>query len=185
MTFLEALNAPTTIPATQVQFEDLISKPLHLANPKDIGPTYGLGDRKNKAPQLENGHGNMYACVKCPVCNEARDMHQRAYEVYARKKEDGPATRVSINNADCQATGEFVLNSEETAEAPSRRDSIAIQFICSECNSLPVLHIRQHKGSTLMWFTVTEELAVIDYGEEEILAAEREVRNGGYEESED
>jgi hypothetical protein len=85
-------------------------------------------------------------------------MHQRAYEVYARKREDGPATRIAISGADCVGPGELSVIQEETKTAPSHRDTIAIQFHCWQCNCLPVLHIRQHKGSTLMWFTVTEQV---------------------------
>jgi hypothetical protein len=83
-------------------------------------------------------------------------MHQRAYEVYAREAEDGPATRVMIDNANCLRSTELSVVQETTPTAPSRRDSIAIEFECSECQRLSVLHIRQHKGCTLMWFTATK-----------------------------
>lgn len=155
---MSATNSVRSFSVKTVTQEQLTNGPINLSEGTDPGPSYGGGGLTDCVPVLEQYEN--YASLMCPKCGAGHDVHQRAYEVFAREKEDERATRIAINNANCQGTNRVSVLQEPSASAPSRRDTIAIQFHCLNCDALPVLHIRQHKGATLIWCTIPAVLHV-------------------------
>jgi len=99
--------------------------------------------------------------IKCPFCAQTIDMHQDAYEIYARDSEDGKATRIAVDNAGCPSpVGGFnklretrlLIEKKDSNSAPGNRDSLAVRFLCTNCNRVSVLHIHQHEGAAMVWF---------------------------------
>lgn len=138
-----------------IPYNEYIERPLDLQrkpSPKKILPLLE-----------ESEFGDHHFRIICPLCREGMDMHQDAYEIFARRAEDESATRIAVDHADCQGGGgpekpRVVTN--VTNHAPQRRDTLAVRFLCGNCDRPTVLHIRQHKGSAYMWMEDTGEQVV-------------------------
>lgn len=114
-----------------------------------------------EAPVELRAYGDQQLLV-CPLC-ESENLHQCAVHIFNRDKEDGDDTAETYPNPD---VGLWAAESGSPAESPvgnpsSRRQGLHIEFWCEGCGAggdkrdpRLLLSVAQHKGSTLLNWTV-------------------------------
>ena len=97
----------------------------------------------------DNGDGFGWQ-LRCPECtkhekdlNEFHYTHHERTEIYARAKEDGPVTLITVYPNGCMEAK--VL---EHRGIQGRRDAVRVVFSCEHCNDHFSLDLTQHKGQT-------------------------------------
>lgn len=81
--------------------------------------------------------------LHCPQCQH-NYLHHKHICVYERKKEDSPATEITIDGLTVQ------IDPSSDYNPSARRNGIAIAFGCENCDFYEYLTIAQHKGQTFI-----------------------------------
>jgi hypothetical protein len=101
--------------------------------------------------------------LACPGCG-GENLHHDVVDVRTRVMEDGAGARTIVHSATAipDVYGETAVFERSHLPADSklwngRRDELAVEFWCEHCESRSVLHIMQHKGTTLLWMVAIPE----------------------------
>jgi hypothetical protein len=82
----------------------------------------------------------------CPHCGD-HHLHHGLVSVYARREDE---SQIVLTEVDGKRTETSVIPSHLTTNPSHRRDGIAIQFRCENCNHAFEITFAQHKGLTLV-----------------------------------
>jgi len=92
------------------------------------------------------------AVLRCPRCRGDFDhLHQGRVEVFERRED---AERVCRTTVDRKTTDLDYLPNDESGNPSSRRQGLRIHFECEGCGDGLILNIGQHKGQTLVDWTI-------------------------------
>ena len=95
--------------------------------------------------------------LQCPRC-KGNNLHHGSVELHIRLGEDQEGILCRIGSKQPYAPnvpGAYLSGSSIDAADDrfrGRRDDLVIVFICENCNARPLLVIRQHKGSTEIYW---------------------------------
>ena len=97
----------------------------------------------------------MYTLI-CPIC-KGDYLHHRDVTVFNRHEDSSLVYETEIG----ERTSVKCVKSDTSRNPSSRRDGIAISFICEECPSKLEMTIAQHKGQThIEWKNESKNLEV-------------------------
>ena len=85
----------------------------------------------------------------CPVC-DSDYMHQREVIIYDREEDEEFVSKTTVLRG---LTATHLVPNENSGNLSERRHGVAIVFDCEGCRHRPTLHIAQHKGVTLVFWT--------------------------------
>jgi len=86
---------------------------------------------------LLDNYGDHLLCPRC----RGENLHHGDVRVYRRKEDDTLIITVADPMPHCE-----VRPDEKSSNPSARRDGIAIQFWCEDCDQISELTIAQHKG---------------------------------------
>ena len=81
--------------------------------------------------------------LKCPSCDWS-NLHHVSVEVFEREEDAMTGVHVHVEGAHVLVDGDL------TGNPSSRRTGLLIRFTCETCDTLSILQMIQHKGSTYM-----------------------------------
>jgi len=91
-------------------------------------------------PKIENGE------LICPFCG-GEFLHHGIVNVYTRREEDAPVSRVSVDDDGNLSTKQIGDNDSDPTE---RRGAVTIEFRCEQCERKFQMEVRQNRGRTII-----------------------------------
>ena len=95
-------------------------------------------------PEFDN-QDESGADLLCPACGNAF-LHHESVEVFERTEDADHGLHVTVSGGKSEADTNLAGNPS------SRRHGLFVRFSCETCDAVPILTIRQHKGSTVIDF---------------------------------
>lgn len=82
--------------------------------------------------------------LTCPGCG-GQHLHHVLVDVFARHQEDSETgLHVVVGSVD------LIVDQQMTDNPSPRRGGLTVQFSCEDCEVTTLLHVFQHKGSTML-----------------------------------
>jgi hypothetical protein len=88
----------------------------------------------------DEGYGSILCCPSCG----ANNLHHERIDIYERVEDDSIGLHAVVTD------GEVSVDNDMKGNPSMRRHGLSIRLVCECCDSSQVLHIKQHKGGTLL-----------------------------------
>ena len=101
-------------------------------------------------PKFNAPQGGYDAELLCPSCG-GNFLHHERVEVFERAEDQKEGLHISISE------GAIAIDTNIKGNPSIRRQGLSIYFRCEECSATSIFKVQQHKGSTFVDFTFTNE----------------------------